>query len=90
MFEVRISRKAEKFINKCEDKLRERLHELFRVLAEKPVPAHEYDVEKVAGGEGNRYRIRLSSYRVVYVVYWKEKILNVMKIERKKDRTYKF
>ena len=88
MFEVRFSHKAEKFLKKCEPKLLERLRALFSKLQENPAPATEYDVCKIAG-LNDTYRIRLSSYRTAYSIFWEQKIVRVMKIERRKDRTYK-
>ena len=88
MFEVRLSNKAEKAINKCDKKLRKRLKELFETLAKNPVPAREYDLRKIAGEE-DTYRIRLSSFRTTYTVYWEQKIIRVIKIERRKESTYK-
>lgn len=54
-----------------------------------PVPARHFDLMKIAGEE-DTYRIRLSSYRAVYAVYWEEKIIRVIKIEKRKGRTYRF
>ena len=90
LFEIRFSRKAEKFIEKCDAKLKNRLLEFFKVLEESPVPAKQFDIKKIAGGESDRYRVRLSSFRSVYTVYWNEKTIRVLKIERRKGRTYDF
>lgn len=89
MFEIRFSSQAEKFIKKCDSKLEIRLKELFEKLQQNPVPAREYDLRKIAGEE-DIYRIRLSSYRAVYCVYWEQKIIRVIKIERRGESTYKF
>lgn len=89
MFEVYLGRKAEKFFAGCDEKLEERLRTLFSDLKDNPVPAKIYDLRKVEGEE-DTYRIRLSSYRAIYTVYWQEKTIRVTKIERKKDRTYDF
>ncbi|MDO8634539.1 MAG: type II toxin-antitoxin system RelE/ParE family toxin [archaeon] len=90
MFEVRLSRNAEKFVENCDAKLKTRLLEFFKALEETPVPAKQFDLKKIAGGDSDRYRVRLSSFRAVYTVYWKEKIIRVLKIERRKGRTYDF
>ena len=63
---------------------------LFETLEQSAVPATEYDIKKIDSGEFYTYRVRLSSYRVIYAVHWKDKIIRVIKIERKKDRTSKF
>ena len=88
MFEVRFSNKAEKAINKSDRKLRKRLKKLFEKLKQNPVPAREYDLRKIAGEE-DTYRIRLSSFRTTYTVYWEQKIIRVTKVERRKESTYK-
>ena len=87
VFDVRLGRDAEKFYDKADSKLKDRLKELFAVLAQNPVPVDAYDVKKISGPE-NEYRIRLSSYRVVYCVDWDDKVVRVGKIERKDDCTY--
>lgn len=90
MFDVRLSGKSEKFFGKCDEKLQMRLKTLFETLEQSAVPAKEYDIKKIDSGEYDTYRVRLSSYRLIYAVHWNEKIVRVIKIERKKDRTYKF
>lgn len=72
------SNQAGKFVEKADLKLRERLRQLFVRLCENPVPAKEYDLKKIVGEE-DTYRIRLSSYRVVYAVYWNEGKVRVLK-----------
>ncbi len=48
-----------------------------------------YDLRKVEG-EQDTYRIRLSSHRAIYTVYWDEKTIRVTRIERRKGNTYDF
>ena len=79
--------KAEKQLRKLEPAIRLRVKELILVLEQTPVPADEYDLVKIAGEEDS-YRIRLSSYRLVYRVYWEKKIIGVAKIERRSEATY--
>jgi len=88
LFEIRFSNKAEKAIKKTDTKLRKRLKKLFEKLAQNPVPAREYDLRKITGEE-DTYRIRLSSFRATYTVYWKQKLIRVTKIKRRKEGTYK-
>ena len=73
LFEVRFSNKAEKALNSCNEKLRNRLKELFFKLQDAPVPAREYDLKKISGTD-DTYRIRFSSYRVTYTVFWGRKM----------------
>jgi len=89
LFEVYLDRKAEKFYIKCDEKLKNRLRILFTDLKDNPVPAKMYDLKKVEN-EKDTYRIRLSSYRAIYTIYWIEKEIRVTKIERRKSNTYDF
>jgi len=87
LFSVLLGRQAEKFVKRTEPKLRERLRQLFIVLKLEPVPAAKYDARKVRGAI-DTYRIRISSYRVVYTVEWDEKRIRVFEIERRDEHTY--
>jgi len=88
-FAIKSSKKIEKQIKHLDGKMKRRLFELFLELKINPVPAGSYDVAKVSGFP-NRYRIRIGPIRVIYDVEWKEKLIELFRIERKKDRTYKF
>ena len=80
---------AKKFIQKKADvKLRERLLILEKVLEANAVPAREYDLKKLEGFD-DHFRIRLSSFRVLYRVKQAEKEIHILKIEKKDDSTYK-
>lgn len=87
MFNVRLGRLSRKFYERADEKLKARLKELFLFLAQNPFPASQYDLKKI-GGEESSYRIRLSSYRVLYTVSRDEKVIRVTKIEKKDDHTY--
>ena len=87
LFSVRVSNKAEKQVRDLDSKMRERVITLFKVLEESPVPARQYDLLKL-GGKQDSYRIRLSSYRVLYTVFPNEKIVRIVKVERRTDNTY--
>ena len=88
MFKVSLSNKAEKFAKKCGTKLKNRLKRLFERLEQNPVPARDFDLRKIAGAQ-DTYRIRLSSVRATYSIYWEEKKIRALKIERRKESTYK-
>ncbi|MDO8537740.1 MAG: type II toxin-antitoxin system mRNA interferase toxin, RelE/StbE family [archaeon] len=89
MFELRFSSKSKKFVKKCDEKIRNRLKAAFEEISQNPFPAQNYDLQKVAGEEST-YRIRISSYRIVYEVHSKENIIKIIKVERRKNRTYNF
>lgn len=71
-FELRIKKKALKFISSLRREEREKLKEAFLVLKSDPVPVKLLDIAKLKG-EKNTYRIRVGKVRIVYVVLWKEK-----------------
>lgn len=87
-FTIKSSKKIEKQIKQLDSKIKLRLAKLFLDLKVNPVPVDSYDVAKVSGFP-NRYRIRIRQVRVIYDVEWKEKVIELFKIERKKDRIYK-
>jgi len=87
LFEVFFSNQAKKFIDNCEPTLRDRLKILFKVLADAPVPAKDFDTRKLEGTE-DCYRIRLSSYRILYQARFHERQVHVLKIERRSETTY--
>lgn len=83
-----MSNKAEKQFHSLEKKIRERVEALFKVLEQSPVPReYHYDLGKIEGRDDS-YRIRLSSFRVVYRVFWGEQVVRVETIERKSETTY--
>ncbi|MEK6970829.1 MAG: type II toxin-antitoxin system RelE/ParE family toxin [archaeon] len=87
MFDVRLSRDAEKFYEKAESKLKNRLNELFSVLAQNPVPVDGCDVKKMSGRD-DEYRIRLSRYRIIYRIDWETNVVRIGVIERRDEHTY--
>ncbi len=88
MFHVWFSRKADKQHRQLDEKMQNRVADLLVTLQTTPVPTHEYDIEKISGSDTS-YRVRLGQYRVLYTIYWDEKSIEVTKIDRKSDRTYK-
>jgi len=78
-FEIRIKGRALKFISGLQKKERERLREVFLVLKEDPIPFRSLDVAKMKG-QKNTYRIRKGRIRVVYEVFWEEKIIRVHRV----------
>jgi mRNA interferase RelE/StbE len=89
LFEIRFSNKSEKALKKIDSKFLKKIIILFKKLEKNPVPAQEFDLRKITG-TNETYRIRLSSFRVLYSIYWEKEIIRILKIERRKSRTYKF
>jgi len=90
-FEVRVNKdvikEAKKKLSKAHQK---KLAEFIKALKDNPIPIPEFDVRPVKGQkkkDGKRYRLRLGDYRIFYDVYWKEKVVIVLKIEPR-ERAY--
>ncbi|MFH1443588.1 MAG: type II toxin-antitoxin system RelE/ParE family toxin [Candidatus Micrarchaeota archaeon] len=88
MYDVRIANAPRKFIKRAQEKLKGRICSLFKILSDNPIPHNEFDLKKLEGSK-NAYRIRISSFRVRYEVYWKEKIVRITDIEKRSETTYK-
>ncbi len=86
-FTTKISRKAQKELDKLDSKMYDRIMKAIELIENDPVPAQSYDVIKL-GGSDAEYRIRISSYRILYTVYWDTKHIDVTKIDRRSDNTY--
>ncbi len=89
MFELIFSSKSKKFIKRCDEKTRRILELALKEISINPYPAKDFDFQKVAG-ENNTYRIRVSTNRIVYEVNTQEKVIKIIRLERRKDRTYHF
>lgn len=77
------SRRVEKELDKVPDKIYSRVSKAIHKLGGNPRPT---GVKKLAQG---RYRLRVGSYRIIYSVFDKEKLVIIDKIDRRKERTYK-
>ena len=82
-----LGNKAKKELRSLDREIKSRVLDLFARLEEEPVPYKEYDLRKIEARDES-YRIRLSSFRVLYSVSWAEKIVWVAKIERRSENTY--
>ena len=87
-FGVIVANKAKKGLNEFDEKTKRKIVEALFELEFEPVPAKKYNMDKVANTTCT-YRIRIQFVRIVYDVFWDDKRIEVLKIERKKDRTYK-
>jgi len=88
MADVYLSNQAEKFLKTLQGPDSERITAALSLLSQVPVPFKTYDVKKISGFE-HGYRIRIGAYRLIYILYPKEQVIRVLKIERKDDSTYK-
>ena len=91
MFNVTLSNKAKKglkLLYKIEKKIAGRVDIDLSDLEGDPLPFKKYDMDKVETEE-DTFRLRISSYRIVYKIFWKNKLIRIIKIEKKGDDTYK-
>lgn len=87
-FELRPSKRIGKQVEKLEQPMKLKLFDLFLKLKENPVPVDEFNVVKLSSSM-NTYRVRIQRIRVIYDIYWKEKRIEILKVDKRKDRTYK-
>ena len=83
MYELYIRRRAEKFLNHTDPPDRDRIVKAVLELAENPRPR---GCEKLVG---DIYRIRVGPYRVIYLIDDASGTVDIGKVDRRKERTYK-
>jgi len=88
LFKVYLSKKSLKDLKKLQKKKQERIKNVLLILRTLPLPTKYYDVKKIATLEGF-YRIRISDHRIIYKINWDAKEIDVIKISRRDEKTYK-
>ena len=83
MYELYIRRRAEKFLSHTDPPDRGRIVKAVLELAENPRPQ---GCEKLVG---DIYRIRVGPYRVIYLIDDTTRTVDIGKVDRRKERTYK-
>ena len=86
MFQVILSQKAIKSINKLPKHYKRRIIDLLLIFRENPVPAEYYDIKKLKGYL-DTYRARIGDVRVIYEILWDDRRVNVLLIEPR-ERAY--
>lgn len=84
MLKVYLSSHAQKFLEKIDASLHERILSRLRKLAENPFPS---DVKRVLGRKEKVFRIRVGDYRVLYIVFQEKNEILVSDID-KRPRVY--
>ncbi len=84
MFEVKLDRQPEQFLNKCERILFDRIISKLKELKQNPIP---HDAKRIIGYEHPTFRIRIGKYRALYRVNYEEKRIVVVKIDHR-ERVY--
>ncbi len=80
-FEVKLSEQALGFLKRNKDEI---IKKKLVMLSYNPLPK---GVKKIKG-ENNLFRIRVGKYRIIYRVYFHERIIRVVLID-KRSRIYK-
>ena len=84
MFEIKLDKQPVQFLNKCEWHLYGRIVSNLKKLKENPVP---HDSKRVHGYKLPIFRIRIGKYRALYRINYDEKIIIIVKID-KRPRVY--
>lgn len=81
MYNVELSQRAQKFLDKLDKFIRERIIEKLKTLEENPVPSDA----KFIGRENNDkiFRYRIGDYRALYNLKDSEKIVLIAKIDKR-------
>jgi len=85
LYEVHLSQKADKFLEKLDLHINRRIKERLTNLTRDPIPKDSKFITR----EGNDkvFRYRIGDFRALYIVQEKEKIVLVTKID-KRPRVY--
>jgi mRNA interferase RelE/StbE len=81
MYEVVLSRSARKELEMLEPRLVQRIFEKIEGLSSNPRPR---GCEKLKGRE-NLWRVRVGDYRIVYSIFDKQNLVDIMIIRHRKD-----
>ena len=87
VFRVLLGNRAKKSLDAADSKIKRRLDEVLARLEIDPLPAKLFDLKKIKGATAI-YRIRISDRRIIYEVDWKNKVVKIIKAERRSDSTY--
>ncbi len=85
MYVVELSQNAQKFLDKLDPNLRERIEKSLKRLEQNPVPSDA----RFIGREGNEkvFRYRIGDYRALYLLDESKRIVLVTKMD-KRSRIY--
>lgn len=85
MYFVELSQRAQKFLDKFNSHIKDRIEKTLKRLENNPVPSNA----KFIGREGGEkiFRYRIGDYRALYSINENKKVILVMKID-KRPRIY--
>ncbi len=75
MFEIKLSRGAEKFYNAVDNKTARILNRCFEIISKEPF--YHANIKKLHGEFEGSYRYRSGSMRIIYSVAEKEKVVYI-------------
>ena len=81
---VFFEKRAERFLKKCDEKLRNRLFEKISCLAENPFPSGEKFKKLI--GKKDTFRLRVGEYRILYSVDFSTETIFLRDIFHEHDR----
>ncbi len=88
MFEVYLSNSALKALKNFDRRIVDKIKKALLTLKNSPLPIKEYDIKKVEGAD-DIDRMRISRYRIVYRIDWGKKEINIIKIDKRSEKTYR-
>jgi len=88
MFEIYLSNAALKALKDLDTRIVVKAKKAILTLKNSPLPIKEYDIKKVEGAD-DIYRIRISRHRIVYRIDWSKKEINIIKIDKRNEKTYR-
>jgi len=80
MFKILLGTPARRFLNKCEKQLYDRVMKKIKDLAINPFPS---DTKRVVGRTEKVFRIRVGSYRILYVVFYDKNEILISDIDKR-------
>ena len=80
-YEILFTRSAQKELNNLPQKIGDRILKKIDVLAENPRPS---GCKKLEVSE-NTYRLRVSDYRIIYSIFDRQLIVEIIKIDHRKQ-----
>ena len=83
MYEILMTRKAQKFYEKASDELVVQLDDCLDNLSQNPYKAS--DIKKLKGNYLGYWRYRIGNYRVIYLVEEEKKNITIFLIAHRKE-----
>ncbi len=85
MYFVDLSQRAQRFIDKLDSNLKERIESILKRLKDNPIPS---DVKFIGREQGEKiFRYRIGNYRALYSLDETKKLVLIIKID-KRPRIY--